>query len=89
MKKTLTIIISIIALLIAAAAILPSVINWDHYKSEITTKAKEATGRDVVINGKIKLRILPSPSIIVKDIQIGNPQGFQSNLAFALSLIHI
>lgn len=78
MKKTLITIFSLLLILLAAIAILPSVIDWNQYKQDITAKAKQATGRDIVINGDIKLRILPSPSITLNDVTVSNPDGFAS-----------
>jgi uncharacterized protein involved in outer membrane biogenesis len=82
MKKLLYVVGGIVVLVIAAALIAPFFIDLNDYKGMIEAKAKEATGRDLKIEGKISLSILPLPSVSVDGIKFGNaPGGSAPNMA--------
>src|SRR4051812_8463317 len=82
MKKLLYVVGGIVVLVIAAALIAPFFIDLNDYKGMIEAKAKEATGRDLKIDGKISLSILPLPSVTVDGIKFGNaPGGTAPNMA--------
>ena len=51
MKKLLYVVGGIVVLVIAAALIAPFFIDLNDYKGMIEAKAKEATGRDLKIEG--------------------------------------
>jgi uncharacterized protein involved in outer membrane biogenesis len=44
----------------------------------LQSKVKEATGRELLIKGKVSLSVLPSIAINVADVTFGNPAGFSS-----------
>ena len=75
MKKVLFGIVALIVLLIAAALIGPSFVDWNKYKPEIVAKVREATGRELAIGGNISLSVLPSPTLSVEDVSLANIPG--------------
>ena len=75
MKKALYIIGGLLGLIIVAAVIVPFFIDLNDYKAEIAAKAKEATGRDLAIDGNISLSILPTPTVTVAGLRFGNAPG--------------
>ncbi len=75
MKKLLIGGAALIALLVAAALIVPSFINWNDYKGQIIAEVEKRTGRALVIGGDIGLTLLPSPAVIVTDLRLGNLAG--------------
>ena len=75
MKKLAYIIGGILVLVIAAALIAPFFVDLNNYKGTIEAQVKQATGRDVKIEGPIKLSILPTPSVSVSGIKFGNAAG--------------
>src|SRR5687767_13960772 len=82
MKKLLYVVGGIVVLVIAAAFIAPFFIDLNDYKGQIEAQAKQATGRDLKIDGEIKLSILPLPSVTVNGIKFGNaPGGTAPNMA--------
>lgn len=82
MKKTLKIGGGILAVIIVLALVAPFFINLNSYKGLIAEKAKEATGRDLVIDGDISLSLLPIPSVSVEGIKFGNAaEGSAANMA--------
>jgi uncharacterized protein involved in outer membrane biogenesis len=75
MKKVLIGIGVLLVLLIVAVLVGPSFVDWNGYKSEITAKAREATGRDLAIDGDISLSILWTPTLSVKKVRFANIAG--------------
>ncbi|WP_374307886.1 AsmA family protein [Dongia sp.] len=82
MKKALKIGGGILAVIIVLALVAPFFIDLNSYKGLIAEKAKEATGRDLVIDGDISLSLLPIPSVSVEGIKFGNAaEGSAANMA--------
>ncbi|WP_374655010.1 AsmA family protein [Dongia sp.] len=82
MKKALKIGGGILAVIIVLALVAPFFIDLNSYKGLIAEKAKEATGRDLVIDGDISLSLLPIPSVSVDGIKFGNAaEGSAANMA--------
>ena len=82
MKKVLWIVGGLIGLLIVAALAAPFFVDLNDYKAEIAAKAKEATGRDLAIDGDISLSILPTPGVVIHGLRFGNaPGGSQPDMA--------
>lgn len=82
MKKALKIGGGILAVIIVLLLVAPFFINLNSYKGLIAEKAKEATGRDLVIDGDISLSLLPIPSVSVEGIKFGNAaEGSAANMA--------
>jgi uncharacterized protein involved in outer membrane biogenesis len=75
MRKLLYGIAGLVALLIVAAVIGPSLVDWNGYKGEIAEQAKAATGRDLKIGGNISLGLLPSPHLSAADVRVSNLPG--------------
>jgi AsmA protein len=75
MKKLLVGIVVLVALLVSAAVIVPMFVPLDAYKGEITSRATAATGRDVRIDGPIRLTVLPRLSIELNNVALANAPG--------------
>jgi uncharacterized protein involved in outer membrane biogenesis len=67
--------ISLIVLVIFAVLFGPGLVDWNQHKSTLTELAKQSTGRDVFIDGDIKLNVLPSPTFIANKVRITNVKG--------------
>lgn len=74
-KRLLFGLAALLVLLVAAVLIVPSFINWNTYKPEIVAQAREATGRDLAIDGDIGLKLLPAPALSVEQVRIANIEG--------------
>lgn len=72
MKKLLIGAAGLVTLLVAAALIVPSFINWNDYKNQIIAEVEKRTGRALVIGGDIGLTLLPAPAVVVTDLRLGN-----------------
>jgi uncharacterized protein involved in outer membrane biogenesis len=76
MKRILYGLLAFFSLLIGLAFIAPFFIDVNQYKSEIISKAKEATGRDLMIEGPIQLSLFPSPALTLHQVKFANhPQA--------------
>src|SRR5262245_13038510 len=81
-----------IALILALVAALvgPIFVNWNAHRAYFEAEATRLVGLPVQVNGAIDARLLPTPSITLRSIAIGD-QGDASRvragaLAFALGL---
>jgi uncharacterized protein involved in outer membrane biogenesis len=77
-KKVLIGIGGLFGLIIVALLIAPMFIDINDYKPQIVTAAKQATGRDLAIEGPIKLSLLPTPSVSVSGVKLANMAGAKS-----------
>jgi uncharacterized protein involved in outer membrane biogenesis len=63
------------ALLVAALLVAPFLIDMNAYKPEIAAQVRQATGRDLVIDGSVSLSLLPTPSVTVTGVKFFNAPG--------------
>lgn len=75
MKKALIIVGALVVASIALVLILPSVIDWNQYKGQITEQARLWTGRELVIAGDLDLSIFPTLALKADDIRFANVEG--------------
>jgi uncharacterized protein involved in outer membrane biogenesis len=74
-----------IILALVAALVAPLVVDWNHYRAAFETEAGRLTGLNVHV-GTIDARILPSPTIKLRDVVIGEPGRVPQLRADALEL---
>ncbi|HEY9211441.1 MAG TPA: AsmA family protein, partial [Ancylobacter sp.] len=72
MQNFLLTIASAIILAIAAAFAAPLVIDWTQWRSTFEAQAARAVGAPVAIRGKIDAQILPTPTLVLRDVAIGS-----------------
>jgi uncharacterized protein involved in outer membrane biogenesis len=75
LKKILVGIVALLVLGVAAVFILPGLIDWNAYRDDIAELVREATGRDVAIEGDLRLSLLPRPALTVQGVKLGNAKG--------------
>ncbi|HEY4128518.1 MAG TPA: AsmA family protein [Gammaproteobacteria bacterium] len=82
MKKALKItgiVLGILVLLVILLAVaLPFLINPNSFKEEIAKLVKDKTGRELVIQGDIKLSIFPWLGMQIGPAELSNAKGFSS-----------
>jgi len=76
--KVLYGVIAFIILLVIAIFAVPSFIDWNSYKPEITERIEALTGRKLSIDGNIEIALLPSPKLRISDARLSNLAGAQS-----------
>lgn len=75
MKKVLVGFAVVIVLIVAAAIAIPFVVPLETYKEEIAAQVRNATGRDLTIEGDIKFSLLPQIELEVDDVAFSNAPG--------------
>ncbi len=63
-------------LLVAAAVMFALVFDPNDYKDKISAGVKDATGRDLVIEGELQLSLFPWLAIDIGRMELGNAPGF-------------
>ncbi|MDO9423682.1 MAG: AsmA family protein [Methylobacter sp.] len=76
-KIILSTIATLVLLLIAAACILPFVIDPNDFKPEIAAAVKDKTGRDLILDGELKLSLFPWIGISTGKMELSNAPGFE------------
>ena len=85
MQTTLLGLAIAIILALVAALVAPLVVDWNHYRAAFEDEAGRLTGLSVHV-GSIDARILPSPIIKLRDVEIGEPRQRPQLRADALEL---
>lgn len=75
MKKLIIGLVAVVVLLVVAVLIIPFFIPLDTIKAELIAQAKQATGRDVRIDGDFKLSIFPNAEFVAGKVSVGNAKG--------------
>jgi large subunit ribosomal protein L24 len=60
-----------IILALVAALVAPFVVDWNHYRTTFESEASRLTGLSVRVTGTIDARILPTPRIKLRNVEIG------------------
>jgi AsmA protein len=81
MKRLLIVIGSLLVITVAAAAILPSLLNVNRYHDRIQTELRTTLGRQVQL-GQMNLGLLP-PAFKVQNAVIGEDPKYDSGMPFA------
>jgi uncharacterized protein involved in outer membrane biogenesis len=89
MKTAIAILFSLIVVAVSAALILPSFVDWNQYKGDITDQANKATGRRLTIFGDISLAVLPSPTLKVADVRLANSPGGDAQNMVSLKALEV
>ncbi len=71
MQTTLLGLAIAIILALVAALVAPFVVDWNLYRSSFEEQASRLTGLTVHVKGAIDARILPSPRINLRDVEVG------------------
>lgn len=74
-KKLLIGIGGLFSLLVVGLLAAPLFFDINSYKPTIAAEVKKATGRDLVIDGKISLSLLPTPTVSVAGVKFFNAPG--------------
>ena len=69
--------LSVLALLVVAALVGPSFVDWNKYKPQIISQIENATGLKVTIDGDLGLGVLPTPHVTVNDLTIAAPKKIE------------
>ena len=82
----------LLALLLVAGlvlSVLDITVDLDHLRGGVETSASAALGRDVSINGSVRLGLSGWPSIEVRDVAIANVPGASTDVLFKANLARL
>ena len=63
-------------LLLAAALIVPRVVNPNDYRDDIAVLVKQKTGRELALNGDLSVSVFPWLGVRAHDVSFSQPDGF-------------
>ncbi len=93
MQKPFKIILSTVAalvlLLIAAVCILPFVFDPNDFKPQIATAVKDKIGRELVLDGELKVSLFPWLGLSTGKIALNNAPGFQDRPFATIEESHV
>lgn len=81
-KRTVIRILLIICVLIVAALIVPTFVNWNSYKAPLLEQINKHANFNIAIDGDIKLSLLPSPELSVSQVSVKNDSQTRNNEPF-------
>ncbi len=76
LKWLLAVVGIVVVLLVIATVVLPMVVDPNDYREEISAAISKKTGRELSIDGEIKWSVFPSIGLEIKDVKLGNREGF-------------
>ena len=71
-------VLAFIVLVVIAAFVVPSFMDWNSYKPEISERVEALTGRQIFIDGDIEISLLPSPKLRITDARLSNVEGAEA-----------
>ncbi len=75
MWRLIWILLALPVLLVAAAFIGPSLIDWTEHRQRIEAAVAEVSGLSLKVEGGISLRLLPEPSLRLQEVVWSDPGG--------------
>ena len=78
MRKVLIALGAVLALLVAAVLVGPSLGDWNAHKDRIVAEVHKATGRDFSIQGDMSLSLLPVPALSAQGVRLASVEGGSS-----------
>ncbi|MDE3116965.1 MAG: AsmA family protein, partial [Pseudomonadota bacterium] len=78
MRRILIIVAAVIGVLLIVAVALPFVVPVDAYRGQIEQQASVATGRQLKINGALRLSIFPTLGVKAEQVTLANVPGGQA-----------
>jgi AsmA protein len=72
MKKLAYVVLGVIVVLVVAIVVLPRVVGLNVFKPQIAEAVRDATGRELRIDGDIKLAILPALELSLGGVHLAN-----------------
>src|SRR5262249_60521398 len=74
MKLLLKIGVGLIVFLVVALIAFNMLISAGAVRDRVAARVKEQTGRELTVNGSTSLLLMPSPHIVLTDVEIVDPQ---------------
>lgn len=65
----------VLVLLVGLVVVAPSFIDSAALKQQITSEVRNATGRDLSIDGNLEIRVFPTPALTANGVRLSNADG--------------
>ncbi|MEN6542295.1 AsmA family protein [Parvibaculum sp.] len=75
MNSVLSYIAGLVILLLIAALVGPTFVDWNQFRNQIEAQGTKLTGRELKIGGDISFTVLPAPHLTINDVSLSNLQG--------------
>lgn len=75
MNSVLSYIAGLIILLLLAALVGPTFVDWNQFRNQIEAQGTKLTGRELKIGGDIRFVVLPAPHLTLNDVSLSNLEG--------------
>lgn len=79
----------LLVVVLGAALVAPSFIDWNARLPDITRQVKSATGRDLAVDGRLELRVLPTPMLTARGVKLGNVPDGQARYMATLDAVEV
>ena len=89
MRKFFWFLVLLIIVAVGGLLVAPNFIPASAYKGRIADAATAATGRDVAINGDVRLAFLPRFELVAEDVTVANAPGGQAEHLAAIGALGI
>jgi uncharacterized protein involved in outer membrane biogenesis len=63
----------VLILALVTALVGPLFVDWGSYRGEFEARAGRLTGLDFRVRGAIDARLLPTPMVVLQDVEFGRP----------------
>ena len=72
LRDILTVLAGLLILVLAAALVVPPFVEWEAHRERIELALAQAAGTPVKTEGRIELRLLPSPRVRLDQLRLGS-----------------
>ncbi|MDF3062011.1 MAG: AsmA family protein [Microvirga sp.] len=72
MRDILTVLAGLLILVLAAALVVPPFVEWEAHRERIELALAQAAGTPVKTEGRLELRLLPSPRVRLDQLRLGS-----------------
>ena len=73
MQTTLLSVAIVLILALVTALVGPRFVDWGSYRGEFEARASRLTGLEFRVHGGIDARLLPTPMLVLQDVEFGRP----------------
>jgi hypothetical protein len=80
-RDILTILAALVIVVLSAALAVPYFVDWDARRADVELALGHALGLPVTTQGDIKLRLLPSPRLVLGKVSFGAPDAGRPGIA--------
>ena len=89
MRRALIVLVALVSVVVVAALVVPTFIDWNPYKADLAARVEAETGRVLAIDGDLDFRLLPAPRLSAREARLSNIAGGDEAEMMSVSAIDI